>query len=124
MSEVVKHGVYQSPALLSFLVSDGFDPFNNQPSLLKAVCWTVALKNVAIKHDPDSLSAGGEILRGGHKLALALEEASHFKISHGEAVAVGVYQDVLQDPVRRQLLDRIYQKLGLPRNPADLHLPA
>jgi hypothetical protein len=120
LSEVVKHGVYQSPALLEYLASDDFDPLGNQATLLKVVCWTAALKNVAIVHDPDSLSAGGDILRGGHKVALAIEEASHFKVSHGEAVAVGVYQDVLQDPVKLQLLDKIYAKLDLPRTQADL----
>lgn len=115
LSEVVKHGVYQSTPLLKYLASDDFDPSKSENSLLKAICWTVALKNVAIIHDPDSKSFGGAILRGGHKLALSIEEESHFKVSHGEAVAVGVYQDTSQDPEKLALLDTIYQKLGLPK---------
>jgi hypothetical protein len=120
LSEVVKHGVYQSPALLAYLASDEFDPFASQDSLLKATCWAVALKNVAIQFDPDSLAAGGGILRGGHKQALAIEEATHFGVSHGEAVAVGVYQDILQDTHTIAILGIIYAKLGLPKTEADL----
>jgi 3-dehydroquinate synthetase len=120
LSEVVKHGAYQSTALLEYLAGDDFDPLNNQDSLLKAICWTAALKNVVIVHDPDSESAGGSILRGGHKLALSIEEESQFKISHGEAVAVGVYQDNLQSPEKIALLNAIYQKLELPKTRTDL----
>lgn len=120
LSEVVKHGVYQSRALLEYLAGEDFDPFNDQDSLLKAICWVAALKNVAIIHDPDSQSFGGDILRGGHKLALSIEEQSHFKISHGQAVAVGVYQDAAGDPTKMALLDTIYAKLGLLKTQNDL----
>ena len=115
LSEVIKHGVYQSMPLLEYLASDTFDPLNNEGDLLKAICWTAALKNVAIMHDPDSESYGGDILRGGHNLALAIEEESHFRISHGQAVAVGVYQDVISDHNKVALLDLIYKKLDLPK---------
>ena len=115
LSEVVKHGVYQSTALLEYLAGDDFDPFNNEDSLLKAICWTVALKNVDIVQDPDSESFGGTILRGGHKLAWSIEEESRFKVSHGEAVAIGVYQDALHTPEKLALLNTIYKKLSLPK---------
>ncbi len=120
LSEVVKHGVYQSTALLEYLASDNFNPLEDEDSLLKSVCWAAALKNAAIVHDPDSTSFGGDILRGGHKLALSIEEKSHFKVSHGEAVAVGVYQDTLQKPEKLALLDIIYNKLELPKTHVDI----
>jgi len=120
LSEVIKHGVYQSMPLLEYLASDTFDPLNNEDDLLKAICWTAALKNVAIMHDPDSESYGGDILRGGHKLALTIEEESHFRISHGQAVAVGVYQDTVNDTEKLALLDAIYLKLSLPKAQSNL----
>lgn len=120
LSEVVKHGVYQSAPLLEYLASDDFRPLENESSLIKAVCWTVALKNVAIIHDPDSKGEGGSILRGGHVLALRIEEESNFTISHGQAVAVGVYQDNKDNDILVALLDRIYKKLSLPKAQSDL----
>lgn len=120
LSEVVKHGVYQSTPLLEYLASNDFSPFDSVDSLIKSVCWTVALKNVAIIHDPYSESDGGNILRGGHALALTIEESSNFSVSHGQAVAIGVYQDSINNPEITLLLDRIYEKLGLPKAPTDL----
>lgn len=115
LSEVIKHGAYQSLPLLKYLASTAFDPFGDANSLLKAICWTVALKNVAIIYDPDSLAFGGSILRGGHQRALAIEEASHFTVSHGEAVAVSVYQEMKENAQIVSLLDIIYHKLHLPK---------
>jgi|ERR1035437_1525134 3-dehydroquinate synthetase len=121
LSEVVKHGVYQSLPLLEYLAGEGFNPFGNENSLVKAICWTAALKNVAIIHDPDSTDIGGLILRGGHQLALHIEEASNFRVSHGEAVAVGIYQDSSTNVLVLPLLDTIYAKLELPKSEADLN---
>lgn len=118
-SEIIKHGVYQSFSLLNYLASDAFDPFNNLNSLIKAICWTVALKNVAITLDPDSLGAGGDILRGGHKIARDIEDRMP-TISHGEAVAIGVYQDIKEHSDVKEVLERIYTKLSLPRSEAEL----
>ena len=120
LSEVVKHGAYQSLPLLRYLASPHQLNYHNRDDVLKAICWTAALKNVVIAHDPDSLSFGGTILRGGHALARELEEKSDFRISHGEAVAVGVYDDTRSDLSVRSLLDSIYAKLDLPKHPDDL----
>lgn len=119
-SEIVKHGVYQSAALLEYLASEAFDPFNNINALIKAICWTVALKNVVITYDPESLSFGGDILRGGHTVARDIEERLEH-VSHGEAVAIGVYQDINDTQVCEQV-ERVYQKLHLPRAEAELHV--
>jgi 3-dehydroquinate synthetase len=121
LSEVIKHGVYQSQQLLDYLASDDFQPLQNNLSLIKAICWTAALKNEAIVYDPDSLGEGGLILRGGHFMALKIEEDSDFKVSHGEAVAVGVYQDsLLNNRNKLHVLDQIYTKLDLPRSLSEL----
>jgi len=120
LSEVVKHGVYQSPALLEYLASNECDPLNNQDTLVKAICWTVALKNIALTNDPDSTKFGGEILRGGHRLAHEIEEKSRFKIPHTQAVAIGVYQDAMRDITKLRLLDAVYKKLDLPRSLQDV----
>ncbi len=123
LSEIIKHGVWQSPNLLEYMVSAEFQPFTNQVSLLKAICWTVALKSAAIKHDPDSEFFGGEILRGGHQLARTIEEQSDFRIAHGQAVSVGIYEYVIQNSNKLALLDSIYSKFNLPRSQADITSP-
>lgn len=133
LSEIIKHGAYQSSSLLEFMASSEFQleyetksaslkkglSKASKDQLLKAICWTVALKNIAIIHDPESLGEGGMILRGGHKRALQIESKSKFTVSHAKAVAIGVYEDC-RDKQTKDLLNKIYAKLDLPKTEKDL----
>src|SRR3990167_1382982 len=93
LGEVIKHGVYQSRALLEYLVSNDFYPQTDKDSLLKAVLWAAALKEVCLNIDPDETTDGSHvIMRGGHEASDKIEELSHFQIPHGTAVAIAVYE--------------------------------
>lgn len=95
LGEVIKHGVYQSQALLDFLLSPDFDPYTNRKSLLKAVLWTASLKAVCLKIDVEENANGSQkILRGGHEISDRIEEDTHFEIPHGLAVAMGMYREM------------------------------
>lgn len=95
MGEIIKHGIYQSPDLLKFLLSDTFRPFSDKNSLLKAILWTASLKEVCLRFDVEENANGSRfILRGGHELSDRIEEDSHFQIPHGQAVAMGVYREL------------------------------
>lgn len=95
LGEIVKHGLYQSQKLLDYLVSSGFDPYTNKKSLLKAILWAAALKEICLKVDVEENANGSRtILRGGHEFSDRIEEDSHFEIPHGFAVAMGIYKEL------------------------------
>lgn len=95
LGEIVKHAVFQSPALLHYLLSPNFAPYSNRISLLKAVLWTASLKAVCLEVDVEENANGSRsILRGGHEFSDRIEEDSHFRIPHGYAVAIGVRRDL------------------------------
>jgi len=95
LSEIIKHGIYQSQALLDFLLSSDFDPYINKKSLLKAILWTATLKAVCLKIDIEENANGSrKILRGGHEISDRIEEDTHFEIPHGIAVAIGIYREM------------------------------
>lgn len=95
LGEVIKHGIYQSQALLDFLLSTDFNPYKNKKSLLKAILWTASLKAVCLKIDIEENANGSrKILRGGHEISDRIEEDTHFKIPHGFAVTMGMYREM------------------------------
>lgn len=95
LSEIIKHAIFQSRALLDFLLSPDFDPGANKKSLLKAILWTANLKVVCLKIDVEENANGSRIiLRGGHEISDRIEEDNHFEIPHGFAVAMGIYREL------------------------------
>ena len=116
LGEVIKHGVYQSRALLEYLVSNDFYPQTDKDSLLKAVLWAAALKEVCLNIDPDETTDGSHvIMRGGHEASDKIEELSHFQIPHGTAVAIAVYEEMSQKSSELMpLLDACYRKFSIP----------
>ncbi len=117
LGEVIKHGVYQSRALLEYLASNNFQPSENKTSLLKAILWTAALKCVCLDIDPDETKEGSHvILRGGHEVSDRMEEESLFQIPHGTAVAVAVYQEAIEKHHDiLEILDICYVKNSIPK---------
>ncbi len=95
LGEIVKHGLYQSGKLMDYLVSSDFDPNRNRKSLLKAILWAAALKEVCLRIDVEENANGSRtILRGGHEFSDRIEEDSRFSIPHGFAVAMGIYKEL------------------------------
>lgn len=117
LGEIFKHGVYQSPALLKYLLSDHFNPENDKVSLLKVILWTVALKAVCLKCDVEENANGSrKILRGGHEFSDRLEEDLHFTIPHGFAVSIGMYRDLemTHDPLLPKV-SKLFEKFSVPK---------
>jgi 3-dehydroquinate synthetase len=95
LSEIIKHGIYQSKPLLDYITSEEFDPYNNKQSLLKAILWTANLKNICMKIDVEENENGSSrILRGGHVFSDRIEEETNFGIPHGIAVAIGLRKEM------------------------------
>ena len=95
MGEIVKYGVYQSPALLEYLADDAFDPFRDKQALLKSILWAADLASVCYRIDPEETrDGGGRIIRGAHDASDKIEEASKFTIPHGVAVAMAIREEL------------------------------
>jgi len=118
LGEVIKHGIYQSQALLDFLLSSDFDPFVNRKSLLKAVLWTASLKAICLKIDvEEKVNGSRKILRGGHEISDRIEEDAHFEIPHGLAVAMGMYREMeLSKHDLLPLFVKFCDKFGIPKS--------
>lgn len=96
LGEILKHGVYQSPALLEYLASDIFNPFQDRTALLKSILWTVDLSAACLNVDPEETIGGSHIImRGAHDASDKIEEASGFTVPHGTAVAMAIHAELL-----------------------------
>ncbi len=84
MAEVIKYGVLSDAALFQLLEQE--DARNHLDSVIS--------RCVAIKKDlvmADEFDTGSrQLLNLGHTLGHAVEKYSHFQISHGQAVAIGL----------------------------------
>lgn len=114
LAEVVKHGVYQSRALLEYISSDNFNQ-QNTDDLLKVILWTAELKRICLGVDPNETDDGADmVLRAGHTISDKLEEGSGLTMLHGESVTRGVYQQAKsENHANFDLLLKVYEKLGL-----------
>lgn len=114
LSEIVKHAFFQSEALLKYLESGKFDPIKDRISLLKAILWTVTLKKVCVEIDPEETKNGSlGIIRAGHETSDRMEETSGFTLSHGNAVAMALEEDLRPDPKRHSRLLNLYSRLNI-----------
>ncbi|MHB8069261.1 MAG: 3-dehydroquinate synthase [Desulfobaccales bacterium] len=89
LAEVIKHGFIQDPDLLSRLEQGTARIFRDEAELTEMIHRAAAIKAKVVAADERE---GGlrRILNFGHTLGHALEQASHFRLPHGEAVAWGM----------------------------------
>lgn len=111
LGEVVKYGFIAEPQILQKL--------NKQitPELIVRCCQIKA-KIVSTDETEKNLRA---ILNFGHTIGHALETYAHYRLSHGEAIALGalsaIYISISRGYLQPAVLDKIqklYRKLGLP----------
>ena len=118
LSETLKHGLAQDKAILDQLESliDKSDIFSDK-NVFKLALETAEAKNRLLAEDPFGEKTY-EILNYGHRVAHAIESASGFSISHGEAVGLGVLVELLafhspESTLVKRVL-KILRALGLP----------
>ena len=86
MAEVVKHGVVGDPTLLE-MASAGLDHFKLRTE--DVIPRAMAVKVSVVEADPYERDVRAT-LNFGHTVGHGLEVASHFRLRHGEAVAIGM----------------------------------
>lgn len=113
MAEVIKYGLIGSPEFLD-LLAQGTDTGT-------VVKKSVEIKNYYIGEDERDLGLR-QFLNFGHTLAHGAEKLSHGKISHGKAVAAGMYITTLaavknglcsEDVIKIE--DELFEKYSLPK---------
>jgi len=88
--EIIKHGLLSSENLLKFLAVNREDIINREIDVIeKAILHSIKIKLDIISRDFRE-TGHRMVLNLGHTIGHAIEELSHHKISHGEAVAYGI----------------------------------
>ena len=82
-AEVIKYGYINDPTLLTMLET----PFSGAPEAVIARC--IADKRDLVEAD-ECDNGARQLLNLGHTAGHAIEACSHFAISHGSAVAIGM----------------------------------
>jgi 3-dehydroquinate synthase len=90
LAEAVKHGLIAERSYFEWIESTAEDILRRDPAALAhLVRRSVEIKAEVVSED-ERESGRRAILNAGHTVAHALESASAYRLSHGEAVAIGL----------------------------------
>ena len=102
MAEVIKYGMIRNEPLFSYLES------TDTPDVSAVIAASIEDKRAVVECDERD-TGEREVLNFGHTLGHAVEHLSHFSLSHGEAVAVGMML-VTHAAVREGRIDAAVEK--------------
>jgi len=89
LAEMAKAGAVADESLFNDLVQDGPDPEKDLARTADLVSRSVAVKTAVVSADPEDRGLR-QILNFGHTVGHALERATAYGLSHGDAVAIGM----------------------------------
>ena len=109
-AEVIKYGVLYDPALFATLQEQGMD-FDREAVITRCV----ELKRDVVAEDEFDTGARMK-LNLGHTIGHGVEALSHFQLSHGKSVAIGmaIVARSACDPATRDAILNILNRFGLP----------
>ncbi len=121
LAEIVKYGVIEDPDLLA-VVEDGAEAIGaRDPAILERLVSTSCRIKKGVVEIDETEKGLRRILNFGHTVGHAIEAESHYTVSHGEAVAMGMAAAALISERERYLSaeDRArivsaIDRLGLP----------
>ncbi|MBR4968654.1 MAG: 3-dehydroquinate synthase [Alistipes sp.] len=90
LAEVIKTAILGDAELFSLLERSSFDALRSDDSLLEEVITRCVRVKASVVAEDEREGGRRRILNLGHTLAHAIEKSTS-KLSHGEAVAVGLY---------------------------------
>ncbi len=85
MTEVIKYAMISEPGIFE-LIADGI-----QKNIEEIIALCVAAKSRFVAEDEYD-NGSRQLLNFGHTIGHAIEAASEYKITHGQAVAIGMYR--------------------------------
>jgi 3-dehydroquinate synthase len=120
LAEVVKSGLIGDPGLLGLLEAQGAPAADAAEDWAELVYRALSVKAALVREDPGERGRRAE-LNLGHTFAHALEHCSDYRISHGEAVAIGLVaaarlaeQTGIARLPQAARIERLLRSLGLP----------
>jgi 3-dehydroquinate synthase len=129
LAEVIKYGIIRDSKLFSYL-EENIDQIKagSQPALDEIVFRSAEIKADVVAKDERDLGLRA-ILNYGHTVGHAIESASDFRVSHGEAVAIGMvaaarisHEMGILIPDELDRLERLIKNAGLPTKVPKLDL--
>jgi 3-dehydroquinate synthase len=130
LAEIVKYGIIEDPLILEDLAGAAEAFREGDPRPLQAIIAKACRIKKGIVESDETDKGLRRILNFGHTVGHAIEAASRFSVSHGEAVAMGMCAaaclseglNYLSSGDREKILSSI-RRAGLPvRIPASLEL--
>jgi 3-dehydroquinate synthase len=128
-AEVIKAALIEDPDLFSILENEGADLLDTSNPLLETIITKACAVKCRVVNRDERESGLRRILNFGHTLGHALEAATHYNITHGQAVAAGMavairfsqrWAGLTKDAADRALA--LIRNLGLPTElPGDIH---
>jgi 3-dehydroquinate synthase len=123
MAEAIKHGVIADEAYLESLERDSQAVLERDvEALTRVVARSVEIKASIVSVDVRE-SGPRALLNFGHTVGHALEAVSHYGVSHGEAVAIGMVQESrlaehlgIAEPGTAERIERAVARFRLPRH--------
>lgn len=124
-AEVIKYGIIKDPALFGLLERHGKESLiKNSRAMEKVIFRSAKIKAKIVELDEWDRKGVRIVLNFGHTAGHAIEAASRFssKVTHGEAVAIGMLVacdiarqlNVLKDERLPGRLEQVLVKFGLP----------
>jgi 3-dehydroquinate synthase len=111
-AEMIKHALIADPEYFAFLESNAENLEGE--ALLYAIQRSIEIKEKIVN---DDLREGGlrRVLNFGHTFAHALEHVTHYAISHGDAVALGMlFEGTFSENFPQKRLFTLLKRLGFP----------
>ncbi len=121
LAEAVKHGLIADRSYFEWIESAAEDLLGRDPAALAhLVRRSVEIKAEVVSED-ERESGRRAILNAGHTVAHALESASDYRLSHGEAVGLGLVAECalaelmgVAEPGLSARVRALLERLGLP----------
>jgi 3-dehydroquinate synthase len=120
-AEIIKAALIADPELFSLLENEGVHLLETANEVVETIIAKAAEVKCRVVSQDEHESGLRRILNFGHTLGHALEAASHYSLTHGQAVAAGMgvairfsqkWAGLGRDEAERAL--RLIQRLGLP----------
>ncbi len=88
--EMIKHGLIADAAYFDYLESHSTDVLQVESAVMEQVIYDSCRIKAQIVEEDEKETGKRRLLNFGHTIGHALENLSHYSMSHGEAVAIGI----------------------------------
>jgi len=94
LAEVVKYAAILDSQLMTFLQENKEKVLRRDPETLETIVkWCLRLKAYIVERDETEESRIRQVLNFGHTVGHAIETCSKHKVSHGQAVSIGMVEE-------------------------------